>query len=192
MLLSVPSGKGKSRIIAAIIALQAEFNDRQHFTIVYSSRLLMSANEKRYKQLAITLGKPIEQIVFDPSVPLQEQLDGDSYVLIDEADHILLDKLATLDNSHVVGLSATPATANLAMETAYLSKHGFETVDSKIAGYIYPNTSVKSVTIHQFMHDSEGMARLVYAREAAEASFRLAVKNIKATDSENLQELGNM
>ena len=60
MLLSVPSGKGKSRIIAAIITLQAEFSDKQHFTIVYSSRLLMSANEKRYKDLAIVLGKPIE------------------------------------------------------------------------------------------------------------------------------------
>ena len=78
------------------------------------------------------------------------------------------------------------------MEITYLSKHGFETVDSKIAGYIYPSTSVKRVTIHQFLHDSEGMARLVFAREAAEASFRQAVRNIKATDCENLQELGNV
>ena len=38
--ISVPSGKGKSRIIAAVIALRAQYYKQPHFTIVYSTELL--------------------------------------------------------------------------------------------------------------------------------------------------------
>ena len=42
-IITVPSGKGKSRIIAAIIAMRAKspkLFKQEHFTIVYSSKLL--------------------------------------------------------------------------------------------------------------------------------------------------------
>ena len=91
MLVSVPSGKGKSRIIAAIIALQADFKAVNNFTIVYSNEILKSANEKKYKNLATILNKSIEQVVFEAGVTLQSKVDRGSYVLIDEADFILLD-----------------------------------------------------------------------------------------------------
>ena len=91
MLVSVPSGKGKSRIIAAIIALQADFKAVDHFTIVYSNEILKSANEKKYKNLATILNKSIEQVVFEAGVTLQSKVYRNSYVLVDEADFILLD-----------------------------------------------------------------------------------------------------
>lgn len=62
-----------------------------HFTIVYSNEILKSANEKKYKNLATILNKSIEQVVFEAGVTLQSKVYWNSYVLIDEADFILLD-----------------------------------------------------------------------------------------------------
>ena len=39
-MISVPTGKGKSRVIAAVVALAASYDEEKDFTIVYSSDLL--------------------------------------------------------------------------------------------------------------------------------------------------------
>ena len=54
-IISVPSGKGKSRIIAAIIAMRAQSNlfKQPHFTIVYSCELLKEMDREKYERLAI-------------------------------------------------------------------------------------------------------------------------------------------
>ena len=67
-IICVPSGKGKSRIIAAIIAMRARspyFFKQKHFTIVYSSKLLKLVDCKKYELLAIMCSTEIRQVVFE-------------------------------------------------------------------------------------------------------------------------------
>ena len=47
--LAVPSGQGKSRIIATIIALVNEFEGSLQFAIVFPNELLASVNAEDYK-----------------------------------------------------------------------------------------------------------------------------------------------
>ena len=51
-IISIPTGKGKSRVIAAVIALAVTYDDEKAFTIVYSSELLKSVDCKKYELLA--------------------------------------------------------------------------------------------------------------------------------------------
>ena len=43
-IIAVPSGKGKSRIMAAIIVLKFDYSKEKHYTILYSSDLLKSVD----------------------------------------------------------------------------------------------------------------------------------------------------
>ena len=61
----MPTGKGKSRIIAAVIALAAHYDKEKKFTIVYSSELLRSVDYHHYELLANLLHVEIQQLVFD-------------------------------------------------------------------------------------------------------------------------------
>lgn len=49
--LAVPSGQGKSRIIATIIALKAEIDGVIQFAIVFPNELLARVNAEDYKNL---------------------------------------------------------------------------------------------------------------------------------------------
>ena len=70
-IISVPSGKGKSRIIAAAVALAARYVGVQNFTIVYSSELLKSVDTMAYDMLGSLLKIQIKQVVFDKAVGLK-------------------------------------------------------------------------------------------------------------------------
>ena len=98
--LTVPSGKGKLRIIAALIALSTlARKEIKHFTIVFTSALLMSVDEQTYKDMGTILDVTVNMIVYDPHQTLDAQIaNEDSAVLLDEADHVLLDNAATLTN----------------------------------------------------------------------------------------------
>lgn len=139
-ILGIPSGKGKSRVIAAIIALKTDFTSTKNFTIVYSSEILKNVDWDKIQLLSILLGKnvTIRQVTFDSRTPLFEQVHSDSFVLLDEADTILLDHAATLPNKQVIGLSATVMTPELQVENEFLERCNFVFKDSKIPGYIDP------------------------------------------------------
>ena len=95
-IISVPSGKGKSRIIAAVVALAAHQDSVNDFTIVYSSELLKSVDSHAYEVLRGFLNLNIKQVVFDKAKGLQTQVDPASFLLIDEADFVLIDGLQTV------------------------------------------------------------------------------------------------
>ena len=97
-IISVPSGKGKSRIIAAAVALAARYDGVRNFAIVYSSELLKSVDTRSYQMLGSLLMINIKQVVFDQSVGLRNQIDQDRFLLIDEADFVLIDGLQTVQN----------------------------------------------------------------------------------------------
>ena len=53
--LSVPSGMGKSRIIAAVIALQNLYRQITQFTVVFTTGLLKRASQSFYEDIADVL-----------------------------------------------------------------------------------------------------------------------------------------
>ena len=107
----MPSGQGKSRVIACLIAIRAheKTNYKQEgFTIVFSSKLLRDVDKAKYEFLATAFEANLKMIVYDPRYSLDSQVGGEKRcILIDEADMILLDNAAMLKNLHVYGLSAT-------------------------------------------------------------------------------------
>ena len=172
-LLAIPSGKGKSRVIAAIIALKSDFSVTKHFTIVYSSELLKNVDEEKISLLSRMLGKnvTIQQVTFNSKKPLFEQVLPNSFVLIDEADTILLDHTATLRNKQVVGLSATAINKNLKIESEFLERSNFRYINSKISGFIDCETGATPTSVRQFINDSRGFAKLVFATGSAKQRF---------------------
>lgn len=81
---------GKSRVIAAAIVLKHLYDKTRSFTIVFTTDLLKSVDEKVYTQLRTLLAIEVALVVYSPKVLLAGQI-GKGFVIIDEADQILLD-----------------------------------------------------------------------------------------------------
>lgn len=145
--INVPSGMGKSRVIAALIALKNEYDDTQHFTVVFTTELLKSVENDKYIKLERFLSCRIELVVYNSKLPLAGQVNPESFTCIDEADQVLLDNAAVLPNKHVVGLSATPCSPDKPAEMQFLLRNGFVCIDSKINGSIDPNTATDRASI---------------------------------------------
>ena len=145
--LSIPPGKGKSRVIAAVIVLMNEYSATRDFTIVFTTELLKSVDQRVYEILSNLLDINIEQVVFDKRAILEGQLRRDSFILIDEADQILLDHAETLPHENVLALSATTFTKKMIYEQEFLAKSKFRCIDSKISGAIDPATVTAGVSL---------------------------------------------
>ena len=83
---------GKSRIIATIVVLHNEFGGNERFSIVFPNKLLRSVEEDKYRTLKTLLAAEIDLIVSDDSTALAGKVHTESFVLIDEADQVLLDQ----------------------------------------------------------------------------------------------------
>ena len=131
-IISVPTGKGKSRIIAAVVNLAVLQQMADKFTVVYSSELLKSVDQRNYELLATLLRVEIQQVVFDKEQGLENQVEQDRFLLIDEADFILIDNVQTVHNQRVVGLSATAFTGEFAQESLHLRSQRFKVLESNM------------------------------------------------------------
>ena len=121
-------------------------------------------------------------------------VDKDSCVLIDEADTVLLDNAATLENRHVYGLSATTVSKESRLEYDFLEAHKFHCIDSKIDGYIDPHTAANPASIREYMSMSANYAKLVYVcKDTDIETFKLQA-NIEATETDcrDLERLRNL
>ena len=142
--------------------------------------------------MAIIYKTDIHQIVYNGS-ELDLQVDPESCVLIDEADTVLLDNAATLQNKHVYGLSATVVSEDSRLEHDFLKAHGFHCIDSKIDGYIDLHTATMRASISEYMAMSTNYAKLVFVNGDATETFQLQA-GIDATeiDCRNLKRLQNL
>ena len=114
---------GKSRIILAAIALRKLFYGTNYFTVVFTSELLKSVDASSYELAATALGIQLNMIAYRHDKTLSSQIRSDTdYVVIDEADRILLDFHESLPNAHVLALSATPYAASKIEEKDYLDR----------------------------------------------------------------------
>ena len=191
-IVAVPPGKGKSRIIAALIALKYDFSKDKRFTILYSSELLKSADEAKFRHLEKLLYKSeIHQVVFNPDVPIREQVDETTFLLVDEADTIFLDHAVVPANKNIIALSATVVTPELNTEYNFLQNNKFHCTNSHIAGFINPDTAWPRVTVAQFRDKSAEYAKLIYdpANMLKDAPNQLAITDTNCRDLHRLKNL---
>ena len=120
--LSVPSGMGKSRIIAAVVAMKSLFDGLQHFTVVFTTDLLKQADERMLTKLAALLQADLKLVVHDRSKVLDSELREKDFVVLDEADQILLDHHELLSHARILGLTATPFALKRVEEKEYLER----------------------------------------------------------------------
>ena len=104
----------------------------------------------KYEQLASLLKVQIQQVVFDRTVGLRNQVPRESFLLIDEADFVLIDGLQTVVNEKVVCLTATAFTDQYVYEKDFLQKQGFKVYNSFMSGYIDPATEAIQASLDDF------------------------------------------
>ena len=69
--MAVPSGQGKSRIIATVVALKKELEGLRDFTIVFPNELLAGVNRQEYADLQNLLRITVSLVVPSPAVVLR-------------------------------------------------------------------------------------------------------------------------
>ena len=154
---------GKSRVIAAAIVLKTLSDGSVDFNIVFTTPLLKGVDEQVYKQLEKLLSLSINMVVYDPSSTLKSQLKA-GYLIIDEADQILLDHQADVPDRQVLALSATSFTEDLAFEKEYLrSELRFHVLDSKIASSVEKPTG--RTPLEMFFSKAAGYAKIIYCKD---------------------------
>ena len=61
---------GKSRIIAAVVALKYLYDKTQNFNIVFTTELLRSVDEQKYTDMKTLLGMEVKMVVYNKDLPL--------------------------------------------------------------------------------------------------------------------------
>ena len=154
---------GKSRVIAAAIVLKTLYDGSVNFNIVFTTLLLKGVDEQVYKKLEKLLSLSINMVVYDPSMLLDSQLEA-GFLIIDEADQILLDHQAEVPDRQVLALSATSFTEDLAFEKEYLrTELRFHVLDSKIASSVEKPTGRTS--LEMFFSKAAGYAKIIYCKD---------------------------
>ena len=129
---------------------------------MYTTALLKGVDERVYSHLRGLLGLNLDLIVYNSELLLESQVREGDYVVIDEADQILLDHQETLPNATVLALSATPFAEQKVFEKEFLEHSKFKCIDSKISGMIDWKTATEVASLERFLQKSAGYAKLIY------------------------------
>lgn len=114
------------------------------------------------------------------------QVKKDTFLVIDEADQILLDHGEALTHPSVLGLSATPYAERQTEEKKHLEeKLKFTLLYSKISGAIQWQTATEKIEAVKFFERAASYAKLIYDVEGHLPS------NIKPTEM-NCENLGRL
>ena len=176
--------------MAAIIALKYDFSKDKRFTILYSSELLKSADQAKFNLLQKLLyNSEIRQVVFNPAVAFQDQIDDSTFLLVDEADTIFLDNAVVPVNKNIIALSATVVTKDLNTEYNFLQYHKFHCMNSHISGFINPDTAWPKVSVAHFISKSAEYAKLIYDPDNKLKDSNI---NVTFTNCKDLHRLKNL
>lgn len=190
--LSVPSGMGKSRIIAAVIVLQNLCRSITCFTVVFTTKLLKQASQAYYEKIAAVLGLTLKLMVYDPNFSLDGIVLPGHYAIVDEADAILLDHAETLTNPRVLALSATPFSNHVAEREHIENVLGFTVIDSKMEGSISfesEKTATARASVERFFAASKGYAKIIYNTGASHPEIMRRATHTNPTDLAFLKQL---
>lgn len=76
-----------------------------------------------------------------------------------------------MENSNVIGLSATAFNEDFGLEKDHLQGQGFKLYDSGLQGFIDPDTATTKANITEYFSQSDGYAKLVFAQGNAVETF---------------------
>ena len=167
-IISVPAGQGKSRIMVAIIRVIASRSRAPIATkvqVVYNHSQLLEADRTKIEKICEASNMGVKFTVPSDGVI---QMEDKEVVIIDEADHIILDRVIRFKNlratSMIIGLTATLKEDMLATELEYICGDlGFSYVDSKMDKSIADSTPAVLCSLPRFMGNQlNSMARLLY------------------------------
>ena len=128
-------------------------------------------------------GLEIKQKVYNPSIAFAGQIEAKSFLLIDEADRILLDHAIWINHDNVIALSATSFTQDYVVEKEYIESL-FTCLDSMIEGTIDHLNATIDVTLEEFLKKSTGFAKIIFNTDK---SFKC--EGTTLNDCENLARL---
>lgn len=137
VLVKVPPGRGKQRILAAFIMLMHTPLGGGHtkFKVYYSHQALLDADTKHIKSMAKNSCIHIQQVVVKPDVLLD--FSGGEVIVIDEADYVLIDQLMVIKDAFknpILGLTATLPAKTSSELTLLSCKRKFAILDSFMPG----------------------------------------------------------
>lgn len=179
---TMPAGHGKSRVPLAIVLMLAYHGRRRTFHLVYSKDELMRKDQRTHKPVVDELQSITVKYHTAKENGSLTVADG-AVAIIDEADHVLIDKLysiidTTAPNSsaaciQVVGLTATAEEEMDDFEKAFLELDlGFRVFESGIRKEIVDDIErTEPVTLADFIgSEFDSYARLIYVDDASVCS----------------------
>lgn len=146
----MPPGTGKSRVIAAIIYLLGSTFEK--FRVLFSHPELKRLEMEKLQKVADVNGVEIEGLIgTDKDAGV---VDGETLLIIDEADSLLVDSLIFLDAANCVALTATALPLKLNIEITYLLKTlGFTFYSSGIQSELELVEDLPDMDIWDFLRD---------------------------------------
>ena len=165
VLLTMPPGKGKSRIILSLLLVYQSHPNQKYwdrFVIVFTHQELLNADRDMYEQMAQTWGIEIKLLVFNVEI-LQNEINSQDFVIYDEADFVFLDKLFDPPEcKFLVGLTATPSLKQY--EIDLYDAHKMAVVHSGVRANIEIN-DVEKTTINAFIASSQNATMMFFLDE---------------------------
>ena len=173
LLYAVPPGMGKSRISSVLTFLAPVLNVTR-VVYYFSHPQLQGIDEQALTQLRQVVDTvTIEtRCVTDKGTTIEA--GSDTLVVIDEADHIVVDLSTTVRAQMAVGLTATAASDDVF--TQYISILGWVVKDSKIATDLDAATPYDAIeSLDKFLAATQGQPRLIYGNDSTLEELRTAL-----------------
>ena len=106
--------------------------------LIFSSLETQQQDKKSFNLIADLLTCPVESVHIKQQFK-EELFTEDSFIIIDEAEYVLMDVWASKGlelpkHSAIVGFTATESNIKNGIEEDYLSHNGFKTYDTGIKG----------------------------------------------------------
>lgn len=176
----VPSGYGKSRIIAAVALLATQLQNRiKRVIIVFANESMLQREEKMYASFGELLNKHVALDIMTAAslkVALAAQNEEedkvkcgvDTLTILDEADNVIFDHLLKFPKNGkglVVGFTATLFKKEGGVEQKYLDHFGFKTFQGPFKVKL-KSENVADSSLTDFMSNRPEMyAKLVYCKD---------------------------
>lgn len=200
VMMQVPAGKGKSRIIAVVMCMLSNLQQFDRFTVVFNHAALLEDELPVLDAVKRVTGLHFECVLasdYAADRPIQGlgQVQGKKHcVILDEADCPLLDMLVPLEAPYVVGLTATAATDIDSIEAQYLlNTLGFHFFDANMVVDAELTQPVGCPTVADFLEGQSGAAKLIYADLTRSLQLELDTRELgyahNETDTSKLRKM---
>jgi len=187
---AVPTGKGKSRIIAALVSGMCLTGCARKIVVVFPSEILMKTDQEVLTKIAKL--SQVKDAELECRVGLKDlKYDKHTFYIVDECDYELFEQqqMEAARHAQVKGwIGLTASSWATGMEHLELLEKGFHTVDPKISNTVNEH-GVEECELVEFFQKHPGRAKLIFAKEEAADVYKELAKEHDLTYIENCQDL---